>query len=100
MEVHLRTKVWLVNCQLFGGFGQPVWFPSASWQKTSDPYPQTVLVGPRFGDLKFWESIIMNLLVSNPDKMQLVMVISNTHTDYNNNDSFPNKDHNQSASNG
>ena len=42
----------------------------------------------------------MNLLISNPDKMQLVMVISNTHTDYNNNDSFPNKDHNQSASNG
>ena len=42
----------------------------------------------------------MNLPFSNPDKMRLVMEISNTHTDYDNNDGFHNKDHNQSASSG
>lgn len=101
MEVHLRTKVWLVNCQLFGAEGlvnqcgfqtphgrrHPIHIHRQSWCS-------------RFGDLEFWESLIMNLPFSNPDKMRLVMEISNTHTDCNNNDGFHNKDHNQSASNG
>lgn len=51
------------------------------------------------GGTTIWRPKILGV-ISNPDKMQLVMVISNTHTDYNNHDSFPNKDHNQSASNG